>query len=144
MWKALAELGFYNYERGAPGPGFLPFWLSLGLIILGIVLTVQEAKVLQSPGEKVAQTSEQEAIWPTAGGWLRIGYVMVPFAIALSVFEWLGFIATTVCYIAVVGFGLGMRSGKVLVPVALLIGFGLYGLFSIGFEVSLPKGILSF
>ncbi len=40
MWNALARMTYYNYARGAPGPGFLPFWLALGLIILGLILTI--------------------------------------------------------------------------------------------------------
>lgn len=133
MRQSLTRMTFYNYERGAPGPGFLPFWLSLGVVFLGLSLAVREA---------VALGAEEEGVsWPDASGWRRIGAVLGLFGVALLVLEWFGFIPTTIVYVGLVAYGLGLRAPKVVVPVSLSVGLVLYGLFSLWLRVPLPKGI---
>lgn len=119
-----------------PGPGFLPLWLSLGIIALGLVLTVQ--------GLRTAAAAREVVEWPERDGWRRIAIVVVALAAGLWLLEPLGFLLVMVLYVAVVGFGLGMRSWRVLVPVSLLVAVALYGIFGLWLRVPLPKGILAF
>lgn len=131
MWNALARMTYYNYARGAPGPGFLPFWLALGLIVLGVVVTLQAVRspMMRTPSEGGEQ------------GPRKIGFVLAALAIALLVFEWLGFVITTVSFIVLVGYRLGIRKWWVLAPVAILAGVGVYALFA-WLGADLPKGLL--
>ena len=131
MWNALARMVYYNHVRGAPGPGFLPFWLALGLIVLGVVVAVQ---AVRSP---VMQAGEQ-------GGereLRKIGFVLAALAVVLLAFNWLGFIVTTAAFIIVVAYRLGVHAGRVLVPVALLASIGAYALFT-WLGVDLPRGVI--
>lgn len=130
MWNALARMTYYNYARGAPGPGFLPFWLALGLIILGLILTVQAVRSPMPPHDENSRKELRE-----------IGFVLAALAIALLVFTSLGFVITTVIFIVVIAHRFGIRSWSVLVPSALAVGVGGYALFT-WLGVDLPRGLL--
>ncbi len=122
----------YTVE-GVPGPGFLPFWLSLAIIILGLVLTVQTFRAGASGGG--------DADWPDRGGWQRIATVLGLLAVGLLLLNWLGFFAITVLYASVVAYRMGMRRWGVVVAVSLLTALGIYAVFSVWLKVPLPKGI---
>ena len=132
--ETLRKLPYYVGD--VPGPGFLPLWLSLPIIALGLMLTVRAVRAGASAGG--------QAEWPDRGGWQRIAIVLVVLAMGLWLLESLGFFATTVLYVAVVGFGLGMRSWRVLGPVSLLMAIVVYGVFGVWLKVPLPKGIFEF
>ncbi len=119
---------------GVPGPGFLPFWLALAIIALGSVLVVRTVSADASGGEIIE--------WPDRGGWRRIAIVLVVLAAGLLLLNRLGFFAITVLYVALVGFGMGMRSWRVLAPVSLLTALAIYVVFGVWLKVPLPKGIL--
>ncbi len=132
MWNSLARMTYYNYERGAPGPGFLPFWLSVGLVGLGTILTLRALRAAN-----VAPSSP----WPDALARRRLALVFVSLVVTLLVFEPLGFVVTMGAFMIVVARGLGFRSWKVLLPTALAVAVGLYAMFS-WLGVVLPAGIL--
>ena len=134
MWNSLARMTYYNYARGAPGPGFLPFWLSVGLIGLGAILAFRALRPAN-----VAPASA----WPDALARRRIILVFSSLVVTLLVFERLGFVVTMAAFMIVVGFGLGLRSWTVLLPTSLLVAVGLYALFS-WLGVVLPPGIVKF
>ncbi len=136
MWESLFRMTYYNYARGAPGPGFLPFWLALGLIAFGLHLLVG---AVRDPQAEVAERQ-----WTDASGLKRIGFVVAALLVFFLAFERLGFIVTATLFMAIVSYGLGIRSWKIFVPVSLLVGIGLYLLFSTWLEVSLPAGVLVF
>jgi hypothetical protein len=55
----------------------------------------------------------------------------------------LGFLVTTAAFVAVVIFGLGIRSWRMLASVPLLAAIGLYLVFAVWLNVPLPKGLLA-
>jgi putative tricarboxylic transport membrane protein len=132
MWNSLTRMTYYNYARGAPGPGFLPFWLSVGLVVLGSILAFRALRPAN-----VAPASA----WPDAPARRRILLVFSSLVVTLLVFERLGFVVTMAAFMIVVGFGLGLRSWIVLLPTSLLVAVGLYALFS-WLGVVLPAGIV--
>jgi len=132
----LGSIKFPYLVEGVPGPGFLPRWIAIGLLGTGLVLTAQGIR---------ARLVLQEAIqWPTAGGWARVGLMLGGLAVSLVLLDKLGFLLTTTLFMAVVVFGLGVRSWRMLVSIPLLSAIGLYVVFAVWLRVPLPKGILSF
>ncbi len=134
LWQSLATMDYFLVARGAPGPGFLPFWLSLGVIGLGLALVVQAIR------EPAAEPVE----WPDAQGWWRIGLVLGGTAIALFVLQPLGFFLTSMLFVGLLAYGLGFRRLRYLVPTVLGIGIFFELVFESGLRVELPAGILSF
>ena len=142
MWEALTTMEYFNERRGAPGPGFMPFWLSLAAVVLGLALLARALlarTVLAAAGAAGAADD-----WPDRAGWSRILLVMAAFAGALLVLRPLGFILTTTLYVGIVGWGLGMRRPLVLLPTAIAAGIGLHVLFAVWLRVALPRGVFSF
>ena len=121
--------------EGVPGPGFLPLWLSFGVIATGIILTVKALR-----GRLVAEAIE----WPDAAGWRQVGMMLGTLALALLVLEHLGFVLTAMAFMAVIVFSLGVRSWRMLLGVPVLSAAGLYLVFATWLRVPLPQGILTF
>ena len=125
-------LGFAYVVDGVPGPGFLPRWIGAGLIATGAVVLVNALRL------KVAE----RAAWPDAAGWRRVALMLGALAVAFVALKTLGFVVTTALFVAVVIFGLGVRSWIMLTAVPLLAAIGLYLVFAVWLSVPLPKGVL--
>lgn len=132
----LESLKFPYFVEGVPGPGFLPLWISFGIIGTGLVLAVK--------GIRPRLIAQEEITWPEAAGWRRVGLMFAALAVSLLLLEILGFMVTTTLFMAVVVFGLGIRSWRMLASVPLLSAVGLYAIFAVWLRVPLPKGILAF
>jgi hypothetical protein len=133
LWQAL-KLAYSG--DGVPGPGFLPRWIAAALVCAGLVLIVKAlrpAKVLQ---EAIA--------WPDRAGWKRLALLLGALAVALVLLDKLGFMVVTTAFMAVLVFGLGVRSWVMLVTVPLASAIGLYVVFAVWLSVPLPKGIFTF
>jgi hypothetical protein len=130
------SMKFAYVVEGVPGPGFLPRWIAIGIVGTGLLLTVKG--ICLRPGA-------QEAIpWPDAGGWARVALMLGGLAVSLLLLNWLGFVLTTMLFMTVVIFGLGVRSWRILAMIPILAAAGLYILFAVLLSVPLPKGILAF
>ncbi len=136
IYMGLVSLRFPYLLDAVPGPGFLPRWIALGLIACGLVLTVNALRPRVASAEPIA--------WPDAGGWRRVGLMFGALAVALVLLVKLGFLVTTTLFMAVVIFGLGVRSWVMLTTVPLLAATGLYLVFAVWLRVPLPRGILDF
>ena len=132
----IESLKFAYFREGVPGPGFLPRWIAIALVCSGLVLV---AKALRA-GKVV-----QDAIaWPDRDGWKRLGLMVGALAIALVLLDKLGFVVVTTAFMAVLVFGLGVRSWRMLVAVPIGAAVGLYVVFAVWLSVPLPKGIFTF
>lgn len=129
------SLKFPYFVEGVPGPGFLPLWISFGIIGTGLVLAVK--------GIRPRLTAQEGITWPEAAGWRRVGLMFAALAVSLLLLEILGFMVTTTLFMAVMVFGLGVRSWRMLASVPLLSAVGLYAIFAVWLRVPLPKGILA-
>jgi putative tricarboxylic transport membrane protein len=134
LWQSLATMDYFLVARGAPGPGFLPFWLSVGVIALGAALTV---RVLRDAGS-------EKVDWPDALGWTRIAMVLGGTALVLIVLQPVGFFITSMLFVGLLAYGLGFRKLRYLLPTTIGIGVFFELLFESGLRVELPPGILSF
>lgn len=131
----LESIKFSYFVEGVPGPGFLPLWISVGIIGTGLVLAVK--------GIRPRLAALEGVTWPEAAGWRRVGLMFGALAVSLLLLEILGFMVTTTLFMAVVVFGLGIRSWRMLASVPLLSAVGLYAIFAVWLRVPLPKGILA-
>jgi hypothetical protein len=132
----LQSLRFAYFLEGVPGPGFLPRWIAIALIGTGLVLTVK--------GLRPAVVLEEAIQWPDAAGWKRVALMLGALAVALILLDKLGFMVVTTAFMAVLIFGLGVRSWRMLVSVPLVAAIGLYVVFAVWLRVPLPKGIFFF
>ena len=122
--------------EGVPGPAFLPRWIGSALISVGAVIAVNAIRVRVAADARIA--------WPDAVGWRRVALMLGALAVSLLVLEKLGFLVTTTLFVAVVIFGLGVRSWVMLLSVPLIAAIALYVVFAVWLSVPLPKGILDF
>ncbi len=123
------------FLEGVPGPGFFPLWLSLGLIVAGGMLTIK--------GVRPGPLPKVEVIWPERVGWRRNGILLIALAISFLLLDLLGFLVTTALFVAVVAYGLGTRSWRILASLPPLTAIVLYGVFAVWLKVPLPQGILA-
>jgi hypothetical protein len=131
LWQSLTTLDYYNADRGAPGSGFLSFWVSLGMILCGVLLT---GRALLYP--------EGEADWPDAAGLRRIAFLLGGFVVFLAAVNVLGFVASSALFLGVTSYLLGMTSLRVLIPVSIVVGIMMQVLFNDLLRISLPVGML--
>ena len=122
--------------EGVPGPAFLPRWIGIALMGVGAVIAVNAIRA--------RLPLESRVPWPDAVGWRRVALMLGALAVSLLVLEKLGFLLTTTLFVAVVIFGLGVRSWAMLVSVPLIAAIALYVVFAVWLSVPLPKGILDF
>jgi putative tricarboxylic transport membrane protein len=130
------SLKFAYFREGVPGPGFLPRWIAVALVCTGLVLAVK--------GLRPAKVLQEAIAWPDRAGWKRLGLLLGSLAVALLLLDKLGFMVVTTVFMAVLIFGLGVRSWRMLVAVPLAAAIGLYVVFAVWLSVPLPKGIFTF
>ena len=121
---------------GIPGPGFLPLFISFGILGAGVVLLINACRASQSPAKSIA--------WATASGWKRVAQMLLAMAASFWLLDTLGFVAVTVVFMAVMLWALGERSWSIFATVPLLSAIGLYVVFAVWLRVPLPKGIINF
>ena len=116
-----------------PGPGFLPLLLAVAIIGVGGALTVKGI---------YSWSKTSEGVFPDGLGWRRLAVAVIPLFAFLLLINTLGFFLMCLLYLAVVAFGLGVRSWRVLVTLPLTATVVLHLVFSVWLKVPLPKGIL--
>lgn len=129
------SLKFAYFLEGVPGPGFLPRWVAGGLICTGLYLTAKAIRPALAPQEPIQ--------WPAASGWRRIALMVGALAVALLLLDKLGFLVVTTVFMAVVVFGLGVRSWAMLATIPFAAAIGLYVVFAVWLRVPLPKGVFA-
>jgi putative tricarboxylic transport membrane protein len=137
-WMLRDAINMPYFVEGVPGPGFLPLWIGLGIIVSGVVLAGKGI------WPRLATLNAESVTWPQAAGWWRVGLMLGAMALSLVMLDKLGFMLTTALFMAAVVFGLGVRSWWVLVSVPLVSAVALYVIFAVWLRVPLPKGLLTF
>jgi putative tricarboxylic transport membrane protein len=119
----------YVSEHG-PGPGFMPLWLGIGLIVLAVALIIMD---LARPVPERASKSET---WPVAralGGWLAVmgGIILLP-RLGFS----LSLVLLTIFLVVV----LDRRSFWTALSAAFGLALSFYVVFVLALGLSLPSG----
>lgn len=128
------RLGFRWDKLSGPGPGFLPFYLSLGMIICCIVVLVKGIKVLKAegPGKRLIQE----------GGLKPILWVLIPSSVMILLISVVGIHIAAAIFLAFYMREVGKIEWYKTVLVSILIPFSLYIIFNRLFLIPLPSGWL--
>ncbi|MHB8991783.1 MAG: tripartite tricarboxylate transporter TctB family protein, partial [Chloroflexota bacterium] len=118
----------------APGPGFLPFWLALGMVALSLLLLLSGIRRSKGDGKPIS--------WPKGRGLFWICATVGGLLLYTSVIPILGYILSTFglmwLLVSLLGSYRWYRSASVSIAVAL----GLYLLFQTWLGMALPTGLL--
>ena len=129
---AVESLKLRYYTALGPGPGFFPFWLSLILAGLSIIMLVQAGL-----GKVEAMPSDFFANVP---GYLKMGAVALGLVVTTALLERVGYCLTMLAVYFFLLWALGRQSWIVMALVALFGSFGVYYIFVRWLQVPLPMG----
>jgi len=124
-------------ESGAEfgmGPGFMPFWLAVGLGITSAALLI---RAVARPARLF-----DPVFFPDRAGAIRVVLVLAGYLLAISLMKWLGMPVAMAILIAATMPVFGSRNGKAVVLTAILTLFGVYLVFGRWLGVPLPMGVL--
>jgi putative tricarboxylic transport membrane protein len=116
-----------------PGPGFFPFWLSVLLGTLSLLLCVRSLPSLRS--------GKREPALPDRHLMARLAIVVGALGGAVVLLEPLGFRLAMLAMYLVVLYGLGRRDFLTSPLIALLGSFGTFHVFTQWLAVPLPTGM---
>jgi putative tricarboxylic transport membrane protein len=114
-----------------PGPGFFPFGLAIGLILLSLALVFKHWKKDSSP----------PPFWPERT-WLRplLGVaILVFYALVVDV---IGFIVTTFLFLVIWMWVIERLRWRTILSISVGTTVALYLIFNLFLEVPLPSGFL--
>jgi putative tricarboxylic transport membrane protein len=135
VFVALESLKLKYYTNQGPGPGFFPFWLSLLLGALAIIILLQ---ALRSPEPMPPD------FFASRTGYLRMAAVMAALAGTTALLDPLGFRLTMLAMYLFLLYTFGQRRPVVMTLVSLAGSFGVYHMFVRWLKVPLPIGVLGF
>jgi putative tricarboxylic transport membrane protein len=128
------ELKFYT--NNGPGPGFFPFWLSMALGLLAVLMILKATFREPEP--------MQEGFFASRAGYLRAGAIVVALAVTTALLDVVGFPLTMLGAILFLLFALGRPSLIATLLVAAAGSFGCFYLFDRWLKVPLPTGFFGF
>ena len=124
-------------EAGAEfgmGPGFMPFWLSVGLGITSAALLV---RAIALPAGRFAT-----AFYPDRAGGTRVILVLAGYLLAIVLMKPLGMPISLAILTAITVPVFGSRNWKAIALTAILTLLGVYLVFGRWLGVPLPMGVL--
>ena len=121
------------YGTSIPGTGFLPYWLSLGMVLLSLLLIV---------GGLRRSASRASIRWPSGRGLVWIVSALVALAAYTLLVNVLGYIISTFAFLVVVVRMLGTYRWYTVVSFSLAVSVGMYFVFATWLQMSLPTGLL--
>ncbi len=131
-------IGSYKLDMGSfrnPGPGFLFFWCGIVLGVLSMMVLVKTVKRSKKiPMERHEKPFENV-------GWIKILSVLVVLAVYGLILEWLGFLISTVFFIAFLLGSIESKKWYIIVFVSVASAVLSYALFELCLQARLPKGI---
>ncbi len=135
VFVATESLKLRYYTALGPGPGFFPFWLSLIMAGLSLIMMVQAGlgKVEKMPSDFFANTA----------GYLKMGAVALGLIVTTALLEPIGYCLTMLAVYFFLLWALGRQNWIVMALVALFGSFGVYYIFVHWLQVPLPTGLIS-
>lgn len=117
-----------------PGPGFLPFWLGLALIIVSLALLFNYGR------KKIDPSLSSQDLWKGLH-WEKVLYSLVALLLYALFLETLGYILAT--FLLMVFFFRAIEPQRWFVAIsgAVVTSFITYALFKLWLQVQLPIGL---
>jgi hypothetical protein len=151
IYLIVTGLGF-GYQTGfSPGPGFIPFWLGVILIVLGTVLSgevivgqirLRKAAISQgdaNPSDEAAEQKDRQG-----QGIFKIMLLLCGLLVVNLLIEWLGFIVSTCLMALTMMMVMDRRRWRLNVCITICTGVILHFGFRVFFELTMPTGLLPF
>jgi putative tricarboxylic transport membrane protein len=141
FWLSLSvAICIHSYKLGLgsfhnPGPGFLFFWSGMVLGVLSMMILVGTMK-----GYKKVSIESQGNIFENVK-WIKIVFVLVSLVIYGLILEWLGFLLSTIFFIALLLRSIESKKWYIIAFVSIASAFLSYVLFELCLQARLPKGI---
>jgi putative tricarboxylic transport membrane protein len=132
LWEAL-RLSYYTSL--GPGPGFFPFWLS---IIMGVLAIIMIGQATFRPTDPMPE--DFFAPWI---GYLRIAAIAGAWAAVILLMNPLGFRLTMLAFLLFLTSTMGRTHPVVTIIVSLAGSFGTYQVFVQLLGIPLPVGFLN-
>lgn len=120
------------YGKSVPGTGFLPFWLSVAMVGLSLLLTANGLRHRLTAGIH----------WPKGRGRLRVLTslgALVAYTFLVSV---VGYILSTWAFLVLLVGMLSSYRWYTVLAFSLATALSMYLVFGVWLEMSLPKGLL--
>jgi putative tricarboxylic transport membrane protein len=130
------SLGLGHFRN--PGPGFLFFWSGIVLAVLSVIIFLQ---TIRRTGGTPGGGSEK----PFGNvNWMKVLCVVMALVIYGLILEWLGFVISTVLFLAFLLQSIEAKRWVVVVLVSVGSSLLTYALFELWLHARLPKGIFGF
>lgn len=121
------------YGSSIPGTGFLPYWLSLGMVLLSLLLIV---------GGLRGSASRTSIQWPSGRGLVWIVSALAALAAYTLLVNVVGYILSTFAFLVVVVRMLSTYRWYAVISFSLAASVGMYLIFATWLQMSLPTGLL--
>jgi putative tricarboxylic transport membrane protein len=123
-------------RRGVPGPGFLPFFAGLGLVLLALIQLISRLW----DGDREERKDQPLSFFPERGSWKRLAMVMGSLVFYVLALEYLGFLVTTFLFVSVL-LAIEPKGWAGVVGTSILATGGSYLIFQLLLKVQLPRGV---
>ena len=128
------SLGLSYAVRAGPGPGFLPRWLGIGLVLTGLGLL----------GSRLRTKNDEALPLPGRWGFVRVGLALVLMAALVASIELLGFLVATAGMVFCLLVFLEREPPLRAVVLSVILSLGFYLLFHTWLGQKLPPGLVGF
>lgn len=122
------------WTGSGPGSGFLPFWLTVGVAILAVLILVRSVRA-PAPAGRAAPFIPSEA-------WRPLLIVFLPMAAVIGLLRYLGIYLGGALYLAGYMIFVGRERWIRVALVSIVLPLMLFFIFERWFLLPLPKGIL--
>ncbi len=142
LWYGFEALGLKSgFGSGPITPRSFPLLLAviLGLTGIAIFFSPSANKALPDSDSSDEAPASETVGWPTPGGWLNTGLLLVSFVAYAFLLIPIGFIAATTLETGFISQRFGAKLWQALLT-GLLVSLSLYALFVFGLSIPLPVG----
>ncbi len=121
------------YGKSIPGTGFLPFWLSVAMVGLSLLLMINGVRRSVAPGG---------ISWPKGRGLLRVLIALGALVAYTSLVTVVGYLLSTFAFLLLLVGMLSTYRWYTVLAFSLTAALSMYLVFGVWLEMSLPKGML--
>lgn len=137
IWLILESFRFNYLVKYTPGPGFMPFWVGVILLLFAVALLIESFK-------KKGQKEQEASRLPDRHAFYRVGLIALLTAGLSLLMTTLGFTLSVVLFVSVILYFLEKVALVRSLITGLIMSFCIYLIFEYWMEVGLPPGLWGF